>query len=172
MTSVIGTSFQELLEEEDMIDNTCLITREILNDSHIALPCGHKFNYKPLYKTIKGRKVSNQSAVVLGINQVECPYCRIIIDGVLPKNVVEQPEERRGVNIGSKVISCYKCTFNNVCKLPAHIISSGTYCTKHAKVLEVGLCGIKLKTRPGKTCTNVIKENGRCRIHQPSTSEN
>ena len=37
---------------ENNDENKCLITNEPLTIHYITLPCHHKFNYIPLYKTI------------------------------------------------------------------------------------------------------------------------
>lgn len=74
-------------------DNLCLITGEPLSDNHIILPCQHKFNYIPLYNEIKKQKIcflpnkkshSYLETQKLRQNQIKCPYCRTIVDGILP----------------------------------------------------------------------------------------
>ena len=86
--------------------NNCLITQEPLTINYIELPCGHKFNYFPLYKEISIQKKNSTSANVfeiikLNINEMKCPYCRLKIDKILPyiplyideddgKNIIER----------------------------------------------------------------------------------
>ena len=36
----------------------CLLTNSPLSRNYIKLPCGHKFNYKPLYNEIIHSKIS------------------------------------------------------------------------------------------------------------------
>ena len=59
--------FQMCLNEEDddeeisdnfMNEKRCLITSDKLIDNYVTLPCGHKFNYKPLYQEIVCQKVN------------------------------------------------------------------------------------------------------------------
>lgn len=38
--------------EDDNQDNYCLLTKEPLDNIHIKLECGHKFNYVPLYREV------------------------------------------------------------------------------------------------------------------------
>ena len=39
---------------------TCLISNEQLNDTHIKLSCGHKFNYDCILNEIKTQKLKNR----------------------------------------------------------------------------------------------------------------
>ena len=42
--------YKSLNEDDDVNqDLKCLITYEDLDNNHIELDCGHKFNYKPIY---------------------------------------------------------------------------------------------------------------------------
>ena len=84
---------KDSLENDFDQDNLCLITGEPLSDNHITLPCQHKFNYIPLYNEIKKQKIcflpnkkshSYLETQKLRHNQMKCPYCRSIVDGILP----------------------------------------------------------------------------------------
>lgn len=91
---------------ENTLNNYCLITQEPLTINYIKLPCGHKFNYFPLYKEISIQKKNSTSAnafeiIKLNINEMKCPYCRLKIDKILPyiplytdeddgKNIIER----------------------------------------------------------------------------------
>lgn len=61
-------------DDKDDIDNQCLITRERLEDTHIILKCGHKYNYMPLFNYII--KDTNKNFT--------CPYCSQGILNTLP----------------------------------------------------------------------------------------
>ena len=64
---------------------TCLISNEPLNDTHIKLSCGHKFNYDCILNEIKTQKLKNRLEIQkLNTKQIKCPYCRNIQDSLLP----------------------------------------------------------------------------------------
>lgn len=82
---------KELLEllcktcDDDDDDNICLISSLPLQHNHITLCCGHKFNYKPIFNEIKNqKKYSHLETQKLKNNQIKCPYCRTIQNGLLP----------------------------------------------------------------------------------------
>ena len=68
--------------------NKCLITDEILIENFVKLPCGHSFNYIPLYNDIKNHKTKfnhmESSSSKLTIHEIRCPYCRSIHGSLLP----------------------------------------------------------------------------------------
>ena len=68
--------------------NKCLISDEILVDKFVKLPCGHSFNYIPLYNDIKNHKTKfnhmEASSGKLHSNEMRCPYCRSIHASLLP----------------------------------------------------------------------------------------
>jgi hypothetical protein len=68
--------------------NKCLISDEILVDKFVKLPCGHSFNYIPLYNDIKNHKTKfnhmEASVSKLLIHEIRCPYCRSIHESLLP----------------------------------------------------------------------------------------
>jgi hypothetical protein len=68
--------------------NKCLITDEILIDKFVKLPCGHSFNYIPLYNDIKNHKTKfnhmESTSSKLTIHEIRCPYCRSIHGSLLP----------------------------------------------------------------------------------------
>lgn len=74
------------LEYIDIIDDfdedqSCLITREKLEENHVSLKCGHKFNYVPLFLDIFKQKIK------LNAKRIKfycCPYCRIENKEILP----------------------------------------------------------------------------------------
>tara|TARA_B100000902_G_scaffold390464_1_gene439419 strand:+ start:1672 stop:2331 length:660 start_codon:yes stop_codon:yes gene_type:complete len=83
--------WKELDDESD--DNQvigkelCELTREPLTKNYITLPCGHKFNYKPLcLETINLKNPKNVKSMTryLGYRQICCPYCRQIFNKLLP----------------------------------------------------------------------------------------
>ena len=82
---------KSLLDDNNIInndsdENTCLITKEPLDNNHIELKCKHKFNFLPLYLEVKKQKknVNHSESTRLSINQIKCPYCRNIQHKLLP----------------------------------------------------------------------------------------
>jgi hypothetical protein len=73
---------------ENQVSDLCLITKDTLTTNYITLPCKHKFNYLPLYKTIciqKQKQSSNSlETSYLGQSEIRCPYCRTKFDKLLP----------------------------------------------------------------------------------------
>jgi hypothetical protein len=68
--------------------NKCLISDEMLVDKFVKLPCGHSFNYIPLYNDIKNHKTKfnhmEASSGKLRAHEIRCPYCRNIHAALLP----------------------------------------------------------------------------------------
>ena len=102
----ITTNNNNITPNNDTLNNLCLITQEPLTINYIKLPCGHTFNYLPLYKEISVQKknstIKNVFEIIkLNINEMKCPYCRLKIDNILPyipfyqenedgKNIIER----------------------------------------------------------------------------------
>lgn len=65
-------------------DNYCLISGTLLSPSFVKLKCGHKFNYKYIYNEIRNQKKYNYlETQKLKKNQIKCPYCRTIQNGLI-----------------------------------------------------------------------------------------
>ena len=67
-------------------DNICLITGEPLVDKYVSMSCGHKFNYVPLYNDLFNQKYCSniREEYRLKVNEIRCPYCRIITQKLIP----------------------------------------------------------------------------------------
>ena len=80
-------------------DNMCLISNQPLDDTHVLLKCGHKFNYHSIYNDIIHVK-GNQRMMTRGleIDQIQCPYCRQIHRGLLPYIPKLRLPKKDGVN--------------------------------------------------------------------------
>lgn len=128
---------QELSEE----DTLCLISNLPLDDKHIELACGHKFNYHSIYNEIKYQKTHSHHLETqkLSHSEIKCPYCRTIQKGLLPCRT--NYENINGVNWPKKYQ--YKA---NIC---GYTFLSGKrkgtacgkkclniHCEGHAKILE------------------------------------
>lgn len=106
--------YKELLLEEsnaqsssDSLD-TCLLTNRPLECGYIELPCGHKFNFLPLYTEILYQKtnpafVNNKYNTPIGKDKIKCPYCRTIHANSLLPYIVN---EKRIIGINSPIKLC------------------------------------------------------------------
>ena len=120
----------------------CLISQQPLTKSHIKLPCMHTFNYMSLYKEVHKQKLFKNAfePCKLKINQLKCPYCRTVIDQLLPYIAGECADKICGVNYPLKycmknVIECdwVNKSTNHKCVKTAHFIDNLSYCKAHYK---------------------------------------
>ena len=94
--------FELMNKKNDDIDlenkNICLISTLKLEDKYITLKCRHSFNYSSILKEIKYQKLKNHGYEVQRLlhNQIKCPYCRTVQNGLLP--LFEGYEKCVGVN--------------------------------------------------------------------------
>ncbi|OUU62305.1 MAG: hypothetical protein CBC22_04890 [Alphaproteobacteria bacterium TMED62] len=122
--------WKELNEDEDKdeddnknIDkNLCELTREPLIINYITLPCGHRFNYKPLcieLCTLKDPKNVKSMTRYLGSRRICCPYCRQVFNKLLP--II--PTIDVGILLPKYVVSTTNCVEHKVCK---YVYKSGS----------------------------------------------
>tara|TARA_X000000368_G_scaffold75573_1_gene55986 strand:- start:5381 stop:6019 length:639 start_codon:yes stop_codon:yes gene_type:complete len=147
------------LKEDKNEDNICLITRNILDKSHVKLECGHRFNYGSIYNEVKYQKATNFDIIKLGLKQLRCPYCRNIQNTLLPQ--LTGYNERQGVNAPQKY-----CMMVNKCKyqMKAKICNKGCmneYCSVHEKVIKNK--NTKEKTYQEKRCDCYTIKGSRCK---------
>ena len=156
-------------DDEDVNDNVnnnnCLISHEPLDDSKINLPCGHSFNYYPLYKEIYNqKKIKNVTEIVyLKVNQIKCPYCRAIHNYLIPYREMEGVSLVYSVNSPRKYVYYEsKCEYlyskgknaGSICGIRC----MGKYCNSHKKYLNnetVGKTNIKNKSSVN-TCKHIL----------------
>ena len=119
-------------------ENVCLISKEGLNDNFITLPCKHTFNYFPLYKEVILQKISPNSLETsrLSPHQIRCPYCRLIVNTLLPYIPLTNVEKITNVNYPSnkcmKHLDCeQKLKNGNFCSKSAYTINGKIYCEQH-----------------------------------------
>jgi hypothetical protein len=126
--------------KKDSVDNeeTCLITKQLLTKSHIKLPCGHTFNYMPLYNELYKQKQKNPFEICnLNVNQLKCPYCRKVFDTILPYIQSECIIKTHGVNYPFKfcmknTVECEWIKKTKVkCCNEAQFINDKSYCKMH-----------------------------------------
>jgi len=130
--------FAELLEKEmkdnnKTYNNTCLISREPLTDTRVCLPCNHKYNYYPIYRElINQRKTFRPKRP-----RIQCPYCRINHQYVLPYIPMEGVNNIRWVNSPAQFqLLPNKCTYvfkNNTNKVCNKQCMNGM-CLQHTKI--------------------------------------
>lgn len=97
-------------------DASCLITGAPLEQYSVTLKCNHTFNYLPLYNELITQKCTKNTLEVikLGVNQLKCPYCRTIQNGILPfhAELSESAPLLYGVNtIDISHHVCLKCNY-------------------------------------------------------------
>lgn len=175
----VTSIFLKLLQEDDIqSDSTgkdeCYITRECLTENYIKLNCGHTFNYIPLFNEVKSQKFNKSSYNItkLKINQLQCPYCRVIHNNILPK--ISNTEKAFGVNYPEVyTMKPDQCTYtirsgkrkNTICGDPCF----GIACKKHQRYFKVheNTCTAILKSGKNKgcKCNCSIYKDGYCKRH-------
>lgn len=155
--------FKLLSEDFSYDDNLCLISNLPLENNHITLYCGHKFNYAPIYNEIKYQKLQyhNLETQKLTHSEIKCPYCRTIQKGLLPCR--NNFENIKGVNWPKK--NQYKA---NIC---GYTFLSGKrkgeecgkkcfdkYCEGHTKIIESRKAKKALKENKLKETLEKIKK--------------
>ena len=135
-------------------EDKCLISSDILNKNFVELPCGHKFNYIPLYNEIiyQKRKPSCLESTRLSINQIKCPYCREISNQLIPYQELPGVYKLYGINSPEKyVLPTYKCEWkyksgkkkNEICNAKAGLYKYGCYCSKHIEYIKTDIIQCK-----------------------------
>ena len=137
--------------DDDFGESVCMISSLPLERNHITLPCNHRFNYPSLLEAVIRQKSKNHSnmsynIVTLQVNQLQCPYCRRIHDGLLPFiPCAAHGEGIHGVNLPKKYCMLYKsCTWiyksgknkHQPCSKPAYDAESGCFCQTHHKLIK------------------------------------
>ena len=116
--------WKELNEDDNKIinKNLCELTREPLTANYITLPCGHRFNYKPLcieLCTLKDPKNTKSMTRYLGSRRICCPYCRQVFNKLLP--VI--PTIDVGILLPKYVVSSTNCVEHRTCQ---YVYKSGS----------------------------------------------
>lgn len=145
-------------------DGKCLISHELLDNTYIKLPCKHSFNYIPLYKDVYNQKIcfNKLEIVKLKENQMKCPYCRTVINYILPYNYsIPNIMKVKGVNFPVKWgLYSYICKYTfksgkkkNICCDKKCIQE---YCQSHLKYKDKDNNNDN-KTQNNITCSSIIK---------------
>ena len=133
--------YEALNKKENNKTNVCLISNESLTSSHITLECKHSFNYMSILKEIKKQKLHHNNLEVnrLKKNQIKCPYCRNIQNGILPYrdgcnkyDYVNWPEK-----LAFKPFKCDYIFLSGKKKGEKCLKGcSNKYCLQHKKILD------------------------------------
>ena len=163
--------FKNLFEEE--LNNNyqgpmCFISKEPLEHNHLQLPCGHTFNYISLYREVKTQKINNN--LRLKKYQMQCPYCRTIIDNILPYITHSEVQRIIGVNSPEKyVLKQHTCKYKFISgKFKGHLCNkqcSFNYCSEHLTIINNNNNEYELTLEKIKKYT-VIKLRNICRKHK------
>jgi len=144
-TNDFNQELYKLLSEDtdnsdtDNNNNICLISNLSLEDNYVKLKCNHTFNYESIFNEVKNQKKYNQLEVChLKNNQIKCPYCRTVQDGLLP-SIIGFPKIRY-VNHPSNMqyLPC-SCVYKFLSgKRKGEFCGKGcliTFCTQHEKII-------------------------------------
>ena len=150
----------------------CLLTNSPLSRNYIKLPCGHKFNYKPLYnEIIHSKQYQKYNKFPLKNYEIRCPYCRTRHRKLLPWIPIEGVEynklacsKTKGSCISHKQCEyCYKTGKNKGKKCGDSRAYEGedglVLCLKHRKQLEKNKSKTKTKTSKEKTKNEELTEH-------------
>lgn len=119
-------------------DKRCLITNNALEEGHVEFVCKHKFNYVAIFTEICKQRGNNKlESTYLKPNQVKCPYCRTIQQGLIPINTSYPQLKTIGVN------------------LPEHLVFKANKCVSV----------IKSGKRKGETCNKACVRKT-CNMHR------
>lgn len=173
---------EQLSDDKCNDENLCLISKEPLEENFVKLPCSHSFNYKPLYNEICCQKKKNQplEVVQLKIREIKCPYCRTVINGLLPYRSMNGVFKKYGVNYPAKYsLPLYKCKWKyktgknkgKMCLKPTMLTNNLCYCNNHLKLINkkdtIEKCDNILKTgkRKGERCGCKCFKDNKCKRH-------
>ncbi len=171
--------YKELEDENSDIeyteeDNLCLISSLPLDENHIKLSCGHKFNLNELFKEVCKQKINrhksmDKSIYLLKKHQFICPYCRTIQNELLPHIKNEHISFYIGVNSPQPLCMTYHtCEYinksgknkNNPCNNIAFSYSGKCYCNKHYNSIKKKL-NKKNTQQSNLTCCAILKSGKR-----------
>ena len=143
----------------------CFISKEPLEHNHLKLPCGHTFNYLPLYNEVKVQKTNNY--LRLKKHQMQCPYCRTIIHNILPYIKHSKVNKIIGVNSPEKyTLKQHTCQYTFISgKYKGHLCNkqcSFNYCPEHLTIIENNNAEYELTLEKIKKYT-VIKLKNICK---------
>ena len=114
LKSIFDAEMNSLLNTPDNATQTCLISGDALDESHITLLCGHMFNYRSIYEEVVQQKCryNGLEIIQLGKNNLKCPYCKNVQGKLLPYIAMEGIKRITCVNAPeSSCMNLYKCPY-------------------------------------------------------------
>lgn len=157
------------IEDEIIHDDLCLISKEPLEENHLKLYCGHKFNYDSLYNDLKKQK-NYKGYLITNMKErlpkfaFRCPYCRKLFKRcVLPYR--SGYLEILGVNSPSKYsLLMNHCKFKMKNNLMCDKLCVDKLCSRHLKLY--------FKNQDNKTIEQFINENNEDKNKNQDKNEN
>ena len=150
------------------LDKKCLITGDLLHDKYITLLCGHTFNYHSIVKEVDRQKYSVPKTEVqrLKKNQLKCPYCRNVQDGILP--LFDGYEKIKFVNYPPKYsMKGEKCKY-----MFKYGKRKNELCNKACYDVYCNICEKKVSTQKSKKPTQNRKSKQKSRYNNNLPTEN
>ena len=137
---MLGKSFfnkKILIYGIGLLGSSCL--NFLSKNNTVKLKCGHTFNYISLYREVKTQKTNNN--LRLKKYQMQCPYCRTIIDNILPYITHSEVQRIIGVNSPEKyVLKQHTCKYKFISgKFKGHLCNkqcSFNYCSEHLTIIN------------------------------------
>lgn len=171
--------YKELYESDDEDSNElCLISQLPLNENHVMLSCGHKFNLIPIYNEVTKQKTSKNKTLDKNIcslkkNNFICPYCRKVQHQLLPHIKTDNINYIIGVNSPATLCMPYhKCIYKMksgknkgvLCDSAAFSYDGKCYCNKHYKIISKQNINMKTDNSHHKCCA--ILKSGERKGHE------
>lgn len=164
--------YEELMKDEEIDENSvCLLSNLPLDETHIILPCSHKFNYIYIFNEVKSSKKPNYLNVGYSSNyhirsdEMMCPYCRKRFNTLLPpcKNI-QGATLIKNVNKYNKTLPIKCKDEDSNCDTQIYVTDLGHYCMKHYRKYKTNFNNKnanenKIKQHKIKKHT---KENSKC----------
>lgn len=160
--------------ENENEDNSCLLTKEPLQNIHIVLSCGHKFNYVPIYREVIAQKTIGVSSTgyytshSLKRNEIKCPYCRNVQDKLLPYLEFDGVNKKVNVNYPVKMsMTSQPCMHTHTASSKkGKILACKDYAVEYCN----GMYVCKKHYETSLTAPNPIETNAMTKTTVPSSS--
>lgn len=148
-------NFYEELMKNDEIDenNICLLSNLPLDETHIQLPCSHKFNYIYIFNEVKSSKRNDYFNIgykyVIKHYEIKCPYCRKIFDRLLPpcKNI-PGTKLLKNINKSNYTLNIKCLNEDETCDSIVYVTNYGYYCNNHYRIHKKKYKNAQKKTLP------------------------
>ena len=158
-TSEFNQTLMEMLcyDNDSVEENICLISKMPLDEDHITLCCNHTFNYSAILNEVRKQKppicMGHLEIQKLSNQQIKCPYCRTIQNGLLPYkpgyqkiNYVNWPTNYQYLPNTCSYTFISGKRYNQACGKKC----LKQYCLNHTKIME------RRKKKIAKKCAQKI----------------